>query len=473
MQENKLYHQSSDIFHTKSVGKPEYNQPPKRIRHNNNSEADLLSWKKEPKIAEKDQKPIRVHRSPPKMSMQPEQRLTIAKSTTGKRTKSSVVLGTYDNSEFKVKRGKDKAYDPSKYFTIKSAYDLKFQHLSQSEMDDSKPASRNLNNAFKSEGKKRQFKTTMGTMREEFKEEKPNFKMVENYVNHDLPGTERESQRGKFRKEMMHTNSTGINFNNKKQTQSIRVDQLKSNIFNDPDKEKLNQKDSNYISEERKNAEALRNAKKDVRPKTNRIAKEGENYICKLDWKDPKTSLFFKSKEEPDIRPIDRKMNELYGGSIVNEAWAAPQTERDLNVRNNIKNKMSVQNPKENFAKIQKKMENVAYYQNQNPEYYIPSNTQPKASTDKKYELKNFTDSKNVNLEDVEKAFRSKGLHIYGIKNETGLGGYETKGRITFKIRNNESNNIIFNRKLNDAKQELKKKSGYEISNYTKEKKEK
>ena len=43
----------------------------------------------------------------------------------------------------------------------------------------------------------------MGTLKEEFKEEKPNFKMVENYVNNELPGTERGIKRGQLMKEIM------------------------------------------------------------------------------------------------------------------------------------------------------------------------------------------------------------------------------------------------------------------------------
>lgn len=475
MLKNKEYNQSSDIFHIKNLDKPEYNERSTRTRHNNSSAVDLLAWKRKPLPNEKEEKPIRVHRSPPRMSTQPEPKCSLAKSTTGKRTQSSVVLGTYDQSDFKVKREKDKAYDPSKYFRQSSAYERKYQQLRSSGLNDTEPPNRNLQGEFNSIKSARHPRTTsMGTLKKELQDEKPNFKMIDNYHNNELPGNEGERKRGKLMREMMHQNSTGNYYDKNQIPKANKVNMLKSNIFNDPDWEKLNSKDSMKVAREEQKAIELANERPTkTGPRTNRINKDNENFISNLDWKNSNTNLYFKGDEDIDKKPIERKMNELYGGVDPNKVLAEPKTERDQNLRNNLLNKYTTQNPTENVAKIKKKLENMAYYQNPQTYNNNPTKKSNNVSTEQQYELKNFENSNNVNLEDVEKTFRSKGLHIYGLKNETGVGGYQSKGRITFKIRNNENNKIAFNKKLNDAKRELKEKNGYDVGNYVSAKKPK
>ena len=117
---NKRYQQSSDIFHTKDINKPEYNEAPKRTRYNNKSTNDILSWNKEPSKVENKRKPINMENVAPKMSQEPEHKIPYARATTGKRTSSSIYFGNSDNSDYKLKKDKTKTYNPMKYLKDKS-----------------------------------------------------------------------------------------------------------------------------------------------------------------------------------------------------------------------------------------------------------------------------------------------------------------------------------------------------------------
>ncbi|MCQ2817141.1 MAG: hypothetical protein MJ252_07740 [archaeon] len=473
MQRNRQYGQSSDIFGYKNLNKPEYNPPPTKLRlHNNYSSSDLLTWKKLP--AQTEQKPIRVHRSPPKITTQPERRLCLARSTTGKRTQSKVFFGNDDNRDIVVRRQKPPEYDPSKYFRNqeRTAIDRKYRELAESELDGRGSIRKNLNDEM-SERQLRPTKSssTIGTIRKEFSENKPNFYLGPRGISNIQPETGKDTKRGTLKRDMMKQNSSGFMFDKDKRTKTLKVDNLKSNIFNDPDKETINKIDSTKDFFNGKNKEVAYRR----RPKTNRIGEEQDNFITTLDWKDDKTNLFFKSPEHyTEKKPIDRKMDEFYGkGTMVSPKHNKPQKEADDNMRSDLLKKFTSQTPKAGVAKIKKRIENMAYYQNQPAceGITVVRKAPPQKEEEQKYELKNFSDSKDVNMNEVEQTFRKKGLHIYGIKNETGVGGYGKKGRITFNVRDGGNGGYLFKRKMNDAKREIKQKNGYDIGNYAKDKK--
>lgn len=475
MLQNKNFQQSSDIFHVKDSGKPELNEPPRRIRHNNRSATDLLAWKRDPVKWNKEESKRNVS---PKMSQEPEHKICFAKGTSGKRTSSNVDLrfGKFESSDYIVKKEKNKAYDPNKYYVEQNPYERKAQLLRGSgnfvNNENSKVNTiyknsilqnrQKQNNKFNTSEKKSSF----GTMNNEFSEEKPNFKLMENLQHNDLPAQGKEINRGTLKREIMNPNSTGIGYDHNKETISNRVDMLKSNIFNDPEKEKLNRVDStkNLIKDTYKGEVAI------PHKKTNRMGKEKENYITKLDWRDTKTNLYFKGEENSDIKPIDRKMKELYGGKEVAKGYYSSRKCEDDKSRTNLMEKIAKSGKGDSIAKIRKQVESMSYYQDDPITKNV--NKPIKDLPEKKFELKNFDKSNNVDIEGVEKTFHNKGLHIYGIKHNPSFRGEDgTQGKITFKLRNNENNSINFNKKLNDVKKELKEKNGYDFEHYVKKKK--
>lgn len=472
MQKNRDYGRSSDIFHTKNINKPEYNQPPSKPRlGNNHSSSDLLAWKRQ--SSQTESKPIRVHRSPHKMGVEPNHKLCFASSTAGKRTESKVVFGTDDNKDSVVRKKNTTAYDPTIYYrkSERSAYDRKFRELSCSDFGDKTKLRKNLKDELNSKPtmERQRSSSTFGTMNREFGEDKPNFQ-----IGPKISNKQEGPKRNFYKNEILKQNSSGYFFDKNKQSKTLKIDGLKSNIFNDPDKETINKIDNTKYAGPAKNNEK----KLKPRPKTNRITEDRDNYIIDLDWRDTRTNLFFKSPETKEMKkPIERKMEDLYGKGAAYDTnrLKGPQKEEDKSMRDALTKKLAYETPKSGIDKIQKKIENVAYYQNKNPyknkNYEEEQKQITPQSEEKTYELKNFTNSNDVNLTEIEKAFRKKGLHIYGIKNETGVGDYGKKGRITFNVRNNDNKGVRFKRKMNGIKKEIKEKNGYDIENYTKNKK--
>ena len=89
-----------------------------------------------------------------------------------------------------------------------------------------------------------------------------------------------------------------------------------------------------------------------------------------------------------------------------------------------------------------------------------PSITKDRQS--KNYEIKNFTNIDQVNIKDIEKLMRNKGMHIYGVKTQDYYMDSNQKGRVLFSIREN-SDETTFNNKLNEIKEQFKKEQGLEI----------
>ena len=116
--------------------------------------------------------------------------------------------------------------------------------------------------------------------------------------------------------------------------------------------------------------------------------------------------------------------------------------------------------PMENEAQIMKRVQNVSSLEGSG------YTSQPITTNDrqsKNYEIKNFTNIDQINVKDIEKLMRNKGMHIYEVKTQDYYRDSNQKGRVIFSIREN-SDEITFNKKLNEIKEQLRKEQGLEIA---------
>ena len=186
------------------------------------------------------------------------------------------------------------------------------------------------------------------------------------------------------------------------------------------------------------------------------MCKEGSDVrFAKLDWKDPMNERLFQKGDNEDSTARQRKLNDLYGVNSVNrKTYKGDEFDRKA-----LEYQIQKDHPLENEAQIMKRVQNVSSLEGSG---YTSQPSITKDRQSKNYEIKNFTNIDQVNIKDIEKLMRNKGMHIYGVKTQDYYMDSNQKERVLFSIREN-SDETTFNNKLNEIKEQLKKEQGLEI----------
>lgn len=154
------------------------------------------------------------------------------------------------------------------------------------------------------------------------------------------------------------------------------------------------------------------------------MCKEGSDVrFAKLDWKDPRNEQLFQKGNNEESTARQRNLNDLYG---VNSVKCNPTKENELD-RKALEYQIQKEHPMENEAQIMKRVQNVSSLEGS-------GYTSQHDRQSKNYEIKNFTNIDQVNVKDIEKLMRNKGMHIYGVKTQDYYMDSNQKGRVLFSI---------------------------------------
>lgn len=426
---------SSDIFNTN----PDTSSvaiTPSKIRDSNKS-TNFISWN----VADSEvKKPVRAN---------PTQKSSIftdgpieSKSVRTYQNKDTLVLGTEDTSSFNVKKDKTKTYDPEKYLKSSTAYE---RSLKQFYGDDEKYKTNNLKSSIGA-------LTTELNPKENQRFTEGNAKERKTYMLYGEKGTNNNNSTTKP-EPIMSKNSANAQITAEKDGINNQVDSLKSNIFFNKDFEKRNKEI--FATKPEEPQESI--VEKVTPTKTNR--KKAENvYYAKLDWKDPKTSLMYRNKDNMNDTAHDRKLNDLFGRK---DSHPKQMQEPDMQLRNEIEKNYHSEHPKEKECKIKKQMENVSTIID-TKQIYDPIKVKYAERLCQNYEVGNFTHYNDVNVDKVAQVLKSKGMHIFNTKTDESYHDGKTIGKISFSIRGiNDDNN--YQAKLDQAKEEIKIETGLDI----------
>ena len=458
MSYNQISHfgHSSDIFNTKELNKPEVPTVPKRQRQTNVS-SDIIAWSdpvKQEATSNQRKKPLESNTM--KSSVFSHEPLPQQRVRDIKGAQTTFVLGTDDTSIYNVKKPQPTKYDPNKYYKESTAYERIVKQLYGDEVP------KDLNK-----------KSCMGTLQ---KEEELNDNPKSNcmsakerkfqmFYNNNKVGNKNFEKPDPF----LNNNSTGTKYDGNKKGVYNHVEYLKSNIFNDPDKEDINNKVfAQNIPKEEEKIERPTNIKK-------RNMCKDENDVCfaKLDWRDANVDKYFKKQPDKVISETNakqRKLNELYGKD-AKASEDVTKADNDQQFRKNLEFDLHNEHPQENEAQIKKRIENLSAIQGK--EFVNETSKYNKINNNRKcqnYEIKNFSNINQVNVPEIEKLIRSKGMHVYGVNTEEFYVGDNQKGRIVFSLRENEDGNK-FDQKVKEIKDILKKEQGLDITEYKVQKK--
>lgn len=442
---NRLHGNSSDIFHQHNLNKAEI-KPTLQKRLCNNS-FDFMSCQATDTF---QNKPCRINNSfqSTVFSTQPEQ----TKPSRKYLAKNTLVLGKEDSSAYKVKRTKTSSYDPNKHFQNPFAYERKIQQL--------------YGNSQKyTEGSN--IKSSFGVIDSEIKKANnanpsgPGKDKEYNMLHHTNGASKKNWANLNSNKKKLSKNSIDGQFTEGKDSVYNHVESLKSNIFFSPEQEKRNKEF--YASRSIEAPEHCYEIGKQYYKKNLRL-NEDELIYAKADWKDPKSYLHFRNKSDAEETAHNRKLNDLFCSKDI--LLTKPSIETDCQLREVLESNYHKQHPKELESKIKKKMERISTIpdnNNQNIHLYNPIKVNKTERLSQNYEVKNFDNVKDVNVELLEKVFRSKGMHIYGTKADNSYYDGKKIGKLTFSIRNN-SDDMQFKCKFNEARETIKKETGLDIA---------
>lgn len=468
---NSRYGQSSDIFHLYSLNKPEVNPVPKHKRMTNRSSYDIIGMRdtniidaSNPQVSRKKQ----IESNTIKSTVFSNEPLPSQKLRDTRTRQTSFVFGTDDNSEFIVHKQKNTNYNPNKYFNEPTAYERKIHQLYGHDgvklnENESKPKHRKS--------------SSIGTIEHENRINNPPTKECVNakerkfqtFYNNNNLGETNYSKPEPF----LNNNSTGSKYDSNKPGVYNHVEYLKSNIFNDPDKENTN---NTMFAEKapivKKVDEENEKQKIIINRKKNLWKNQDEACFTNLDWRNEKLDKYFKQPldKDVDVNAKERKMNQINGtdfqkGNDINNN--NNKDDNDLQMRKDLEFIMHSNYPKENEAQIKKRLENVSSFQGKE---FIAENQKYRNvngnEIDRKivnYELKNFKDLNQVNVSEIEKMFLRKGIHINNIRTEEFHRNEDnTKGKVVFSLREN-NDDPKFNDKFNEIKDNLKNETGIDI----------
>ena len=454
-QKNFDFNHQSDIFNQKSFNRPEitYSQKVHLPNTSNRTSFNLLAWD-DSKISNKENMNILQNsRNRPQINtkyhktfqeklynLEPSNKISHNRGQ-----KETLCMGDYDGEEYKIKKEKTIDYNPDLYYKIKKPNQMKIENLYGSATKRRKPAIQRTktedknSNTISNEPRERKLYNIYGRKGNE----NPNLKVESLSID----------------------SSTNNKYNPKFDSKQNRVNMLRSNIFNDINKEKMkveikkindNEEIKVKTSEKQKEKGYGKRAKYEINP---------EKLPDNLDWKDSKTSLLFNSEKNKDIMKKDarqRKFKEIYGTepSLPKERV---ENHFKINARNSIDLATKNMYSELNQDKVKRISENISQIQgnqfvNNSSKYKENSN---RNGVEKSYEI----NSNNINEREIEKAFAEKGIHIYDLREEISVTGNKKDNKIIFRLKKNENDNE-FENKIKEIQGDFKnnKKGDMKIS---------
>ena len=151
--------------------------------------------------------------------------------------------------------------------------------------------------------------------------------------------------------------------------------------------------------------------------------------FAKLDWKDPRNEQLFQKADNEESTAKQRNLNDLYG---VNSVKCNPTKENELD-RKALEYQIQKEHPMENEAQIMKRVQNVSSLEGSG------YTSQPITTNDcqsKNYEIKNYTNIVQINVKDIEKLMRNKGITWIAIRKEESYSQLEKIAMRLHLIRN-------------------------------------
>ena len=442
---NFAFNYQSDIFNQKTPVKPVFNYSHKGFQNNppNKSSSNFLSWDEHKSTNNPNSNHVKRTQNiaPPKpklhqnfteklYSNEPKQ---IIDNNRGQ--KETLFLGSYSGEEYKVKKEKIDEYNPNLYYKTKKPEQIKKEQTFGESKTKSKPA---------------------------IQRTKLNNKLNEdiNTINKKLESVNVER-------------STNNEYNPKYDSKQNRVNMLKSNIFNDKKIEQMNKNWGDKIKEINSSNREIKEKKNNFGKKS-KLDKNAEKLPMNLDWRDTKTNLLFNNETNKEIMKKDarqRKFKELYGS---NPEIPKERVENNFktNDRNLIEKKTKEMNPDYNEAKIKMISSNISQIQgnqflNESSRYKIKNKYDE--DNNKIYEI----NSKDINKEEIQRAFAQRGIKIYDVKEESdAIFGNNKNNKITFKIRDNEYDEE-FNSKIKNIQNDFKNNKRAEIKVFSQKEKNK
>ena len=458
-----LFNHQSDIFNLKSMTRPEpfYSQKAHRANSTNRTSFNFLDWDDSkfvnPPI--KTNKKLNYTRNKPLCQMKhknfQEKLFSVDDQIKVKADRNQIntfSMGDYEGKEYKIKKQKTSDYNPDLYFKAKRPSQLKIEEIyGEDTIRKNKPAIQ------RTKTEERSLNMSLNNPRER--------KLMNLYGMNGKLNLKLDS--------FSINRSTSNEFNPEVDSKQNRVNMLRSNIFNDNEKERF----ITELNTANSNKDKIKVKVSDKKPKKEKThgkkAKYEKNEVKipgNLDWKNEKLNLLFNTERNEEIMQTDarqRKLKELYG------VEPSSPKEKGIKIIRKNKSKIIEQTGKDSFSNlnhdnIKKLSESVGNLLGYNFSKYKTKND---FNNDFKIYETQSKNNKNINEKEIEKAFAQKGIHIYDVREENlSVTGNKKGNQIVFKIRENK-NDENFNNKIKELQNDFKNKKRINIKPSDKKKK--
>ncbi len=213
-------------------------------------------------------------------------------------------------------------------------------------------------------------------------------------------------------------NTSNLNYNPNCNSKNNKINFYKSNIFNDTEKNKLNE--TYEPKTERKSNE------NNIKINIKKHIKKDIEYLPKIDWQNATTEIWTKGMEESEEYKKNKKNNNNYP-------------------KKNLLNKLNSNDSSDKIfsEKINKKYNGIT-------ENFRVNNL---------FEIDGINNNKNFNIDFVKKIFSKNGLHFFGEKVDSE---FSNDGKAKFYVRKDvEDKN--YEKKIEKALKEVKIEEGFDV----------
>ena len=231
------------------------------------------------------------------------------------------------------------------------------------------------------------------------------------------------------------TNTSGSHYDTSMNSFQNKCNFQKSNIFNDPDKEKQNRSITPLRTVNVVNTTSTH--KQHVKQKQ----KPNELLLPHMDWADTSTQLIFRKRNQTEAKTAKELKMMNNKGSMFNTKYSDYKNEAKIIMEKTLE--------KTNDEKKQLKQLN----ENQR-------------SVDL-FTIDNITNNKKFDMNKIKKIYRDNGLHIFGEKTDFFAINGNNKGKASFKIRSNNDTGD-YKIKLKQAEDKIRNEIGIKITNKNK-----
>ena len=225
-------------------------------------------------------------------------------------------------------------------------------------------------------------------------------------------------------------NTSGSHFDTSMNSFQNKFNFQKSNIFNDPDKEKQNRS----ITPIR----ATNVPEAPNRPYPKQKPKPNELLLPHMDWADPSAQLIFRKRNQTEAKTAKELKLINNKGSIFNTKYSDYKNE----------NKVIMEKTLEKTSDEKKQLKQL---------------NETQRSVDL-FTIDNIANNKKFDMNKIKKIYRDNGLHIFGEKTDFLAINGNSKGKASFKIRSNNDKGD-YQLKLKQAEDTIKNEIGIKITN--------